>query len=121
MRADGRAINVRLRPGQLFICSTGCCCGRTEDGHAPVDTDLYHQEWERRRLRNRVHLTQGGCLGPCTLENVVLLLFAGREVWFHSVNDDRLVLAIIMGTLPEGDALVDLLLSLVRIPNLGAS
>jgi Transposase DDE domain len=53
LRADGRTINVPRRPGQLFVCSTGCCCGRMEDGHAPVPTDLYHQEWERRRLRNR--------------------------------------------------------------------
>ena len=89
LRADGRAINVPRRPGQLFVCSTGCCCGRTEDGHAPVPTDLYHQEWERRRLRNRVHLTQSGCVGPCTLANVALLLFGGREIWFHSITDER--------------------------------
>jgi len=94
LRADGRAINVPRRPGQLFVCSTGCCCGRTEDGHAAVPTDLYHQEWERRRLRNRVHLTQSGCLGPCTLANVALLVYGGREIWFHSVADERVVTAM---------------------------
>ena len=36
----------------------------------------------------------GGCLGPCALSNVVLLLFAGREVWFHSVTADEHVIAI---------------------------
>src|SRR5919201_3123110 len=94
LRADGRTINVPRRPGQLFVCSSGCCCGRTADGDAPVPTDLYHQEWERRRLRNRVHLTQSGCLGPCTLANVALLLFGGREIWFHSINDERVITAI---------------------------
>src|ERR671935_498050 len=94
LRADGRAINVPRRPGQLFVCSTGCCCGRTDDGHAPVPTGLYHHEWEHRRLRNRVHLTRSGCLGPCTLANVALLLFGGREIWFHSITDERVIPAI---------------------------
>src|ERR687884_2041142 len=89
LRADGRTITVPRRPGQLFVCSSGCCCGRTADGHAPVPTDLYHQEWERRRLPNRVHLTRSGCLGPCTLANVALLLFGGREIWFSTIRPDR--------------------------------
>ncbi len=28
--------------GQLFVCATGCCCGRTDDGFAAVPTELYH-------------------------------------------------------------------------------
>jgi len=59
-----------------------------------VPTQLYHDEWERRRLREIVHLTIGGCLGPCVLANVVLLLFDGRARWFHSINADALVLAL---------------------------
>ena len=93
-RADGTVVNVARPRGQLFVCATGCCCGRTEDGFAPVSTDLYHQEWERRRLRNVVHLTIGGCLGPCALANVVLLLFDGQALWFHSVNSGATVLAL---------------------------
>ncbi|HKZ07236.1 MAG TPA: nitrile hydratase accessory protein [Methylomirabilota bacterium] len=94
IRADGRLVNVARPRGQLFVCATGCCCGRTEDGFAPVPTELYHQEWERRRLRHVVHLTIGGCLGPCALANVVLLLFDGQAQWFHSVNAEGLVLAL---------------------------
>ena len=93
-RADGEPINVFRRPGQLFVCATGCCCGHTERGHAPVPVELYHSEWARRRIRHKVHLSLGGCLGPCALSNVVLLLFAGREVWFHSVTGDEQVIAI---------------------------
>jgi cobaltochelatase CobN len=93
-RADGEPINVFRRPGQLFVCATGCCCGHTERGHAPVPVELYHREWARRRIRHKVHLSLGGCLGPCALSNVVLLLFAGREIWFHSVTGDEQVIAI---------------------------
>jgi nitrile hydratase accessory protein len=93
-RADGEPINVFRRPGQLFVCATGCCCGHTERGHAPVPVELYHREWVRRRIRHKVHLSLGGCLGPCALSNVALLLFAGREIWFHSVAGDEQIIAI---------------------------
>src|SRR5207245_2739885 len=59
-----------------------------------VPTELYHNEWERRRLRPHVHLSMGGCLGPCPLANVVMLLFDGRAIWFHSFNSERQVLAL---------------------------
>ena len=35
-RPDGRPVNVARFRGQLFVCATGCCCGRTEDGFAAV-------------------------------------------------------------------------------------
>jgi nitrile hydratase accessory protein len=94
VRPDGRAVNVARLRGQLFVCATGCCCGRTDDGFPAVPTELYHGEWERRRLRNVVHLTIGGCLGPCALANVVLLLFDGQAQWFHSIDSEALVRAL---------------------------
>ena len=94
VRPDGRLVNVARPRGQLFVCASGCCCGRTEDGFTPVPAETLHREWERRRLRNIVHLTLGGCLGPCALANVALLLFDGEAQWFHSVNSDALVLRI---------------------------
>ncbi|MFN8555887.1 MAG: nitrile hydratase accessory protein [Dehalococcoidia bacterium] len=93
-RDDGKPINVRRMVGQLFVCSLGCCCGRTDEGFPANPVDLYHAEWERRRLRTRVHLTIGGCLGPCALANVVMLLMDGRTWWFHSMNHDGLVIAL---------------------------
>ncbi len=86
VREDGRLVNVARCHGQLFVCYSNCCCGRTEDGFAPVPVDVYQGEWERRRLRNFVHLTIGGCLGPCALANVAMLLFDGQALWFHSMN-----------------------------------
>ena len=53
-----------------------------------MPAETFHGEWERRRLRNVVHLTIGGCLGPCALANVALLLFDGQAQWFHSMNSD---------------------------------
>jgi len=94
VRRDGRRVNVARFRGQLFVCATGCCCGRTEDGFAAVPTDTFHREWERRRLRNMIHLTIGGCLGPCALANVVLLLFDGQAQWFHSIDDDARAIAL---------------------------
>lgn len=93
-RADGEPINVFRRPGQLFVCVTGCCCGHTDRGHAPVPEDLFHAEWARRRIRHKVHLSMGGCLGPCALSNVALLLFAGHQIWFHSITGDEQVIRI---------------------------
>jgi nitrile hydratase accessory protein len=94
VRADGRPVNVARSRGHLFVCASGCCCGRTEDGFAPVPAEAFHLEWERRRLRNVVHLTIGGCLGPCALANVALLLFDGQAQWFHSVNSEARALDI---------------------------
>lgn len=91
---DGSRINVVPQRGQLFVCELGCCCGQTERDFAPVSHDLYHTEWERRKLRNKVHLTFSACLGPCALANVALLCFDGQSIWFHSLNRNELVLAL---------------------------
>ena len=106
VRADGRVVDIARPRGQIFVCATGCCCGRTGDGFPAVPTDLYHDEWERRRLRHVVHLTIGGCLGPCALANVVLVLFDGQALWFHSINTAALVLALYdhVGAMLDADA-----------------
>src|SRR5689334_22078790 len=93
-RMDGRLMNIVHHRGHLMVCSKGCCCGLTERGFAPVSRNLYRSEWERRKLRNRDHLTLSGCLGPCTLANTVLLVFDGHPIWFQSVNTEAQILAI---------------------------
>lgn len=93
-RADGRLVNVNRQLGQLFVCAHGCCCGRESEGKPPGFFGRYHAEWERRKLRNKVHLNMGGCLGPCPLANVCMLLFDGVTVFFHSMNSERLVTAL---------------------------
>ena len=88
-RADGKMVNVNRQMGQLFVCQFGCCCGREEEGKPEGHFDLYHEEWERRRIRNQVHLNMAGCLGPCPLANVCMLLFEGTTTFFHSMNTEQ--------------------------------
>jgi cobaltochelatase CobN len=94
LRLDGKPINVVKRRGHLMVCAKGCCCGRTDRGFAPVPVDLYKQEYKRRKIRNKVHLSMNGCLGPCQLANVVLLFFDGRPVWFQSINTGPQIVAL---------------------------
>jgi cobaltochelatase CobN len=63
--------------GNVFIC-LGCCCGRTDKGKPPVPVDWLKAEWKTRRLLKHVHLTIGGCLGPCELVNVVAIASPGE-------------------------------------------
>jgi len=93
-RSDGKIIQVVPKHGHLFVCALGCCCGHTEDGFAPVPIELYHSEWERRKLRNAIHLTQTACLGQCALANVILLILDGQMMWFHSIESEAQVLAL---------------------------
>lgn len=88
---DFRIVQVQ---GNLLVCSKAhgnCCCGWTEKGRAPVNTALFEQEWENRRIRNRVHLSFTGCLGPCAVGNNALLLLSGRSIWFKDLNDDKYI------------------------------
>lgn len=91
---DGKQVNVARARGQIFVCANACCCGRVDLTNAPVPVERYHEEWTRRRMRNFVHLTIGGCLGPCALANVAMLLFDARATWFHSMNDEEAVVAL---------------------------
>lgn len=94
VRADGREVQVALRRAHLSYCYGSCCCGDVERGYAAVPVETFKQEWVRRRLKKSVHLTKGGCLGPCTLANVASLVFDGRSVFFHSVNAPEQVVLI---------------------------
>jgi YHS domain-containing protein len=88
---DFRIVQVH---GTLLVCSKAhgnCCCGWTEKGRAPVNTALYSEEWERRKIRNKVHLSFTGCLGPCAVGNNALLQIFGQSIWFKDLNDDQYI------------------------------
>ena len=84
-RADGIAKEIRVQDGHLFVCQ-GCCCGRTDKGFPALPLQEFKLQWKQRGIRRRFHLTISGCLGPCPLANVVLIVFRGRTTWFHSIN-----------------------------------
>jgi cobaltochelatase CobN len=93
LRQDGSLETVRALEGHLFVCK-GCCCGNVESGHPAVPLDRFKREWKERGIRKQVHLTVSGCLGPCSVANVVLLIFDGRSVWLHSINSEADVVEI---------------------------
>ena len=84
-RADGVSKEIRVHEGHLFVCY-GCCCGRTEKGFPALPLEEFKRQWKERGIRRRFHLTISGCLGPCALANVILIIFGGRSVWLHSIN-----------------------------------
>jgi cobaltochelatase CobN len=84
-RVDGVGKQIRIQDGHLFLCN-GCCCGRTDKGFPELPLEEFKQQWKKRGIRRRFHLTVAGCLGPCPLANVVLLQFHGSSMWFHSIN-----------------------------------
>jgi cobaltochelatase CobN len=87
--ARGDSFKIIQVVGNLFVCSKAngnCCCGWTEKGRMPFDNTLWSDEWERRMIRARVHLTFSGCLGPCAVGNNALLQIYGRSIWFKDLN-----------------------------------
>jgi cobaltochelatase CobN len=87
IRENGEAKTIRVVEGHLMVCK-GCCCGNIERGLPAVPLEAFKREWKRRNIRNRVHLTITGCLGPCAVLNVALLIYQGSSVWLHSINSE---------------------------------
>jgi YHS domain-containing protein len=94
VRARGDDFRV-VQLGQLFVCTrqnTSCCCGWEKKGRLVFDpASLWGDEWERRKIRNRLHLTFTRCLGPCASGNNALLQLHGRSIWLKDLNDPALV------------------------------
>jgi YHS domain-containing protein len=94
VRARDEDFRIVQLQGNLFVCSKAhgnCCCGWTEKGRAPINIQLYEAEWEHRKIRNQLHLTFTGCLGPCAVGNNAMLQVLGRSIWLKDLNDDRFI------------------------------
>jgi YHS domain-containing protein len=94
VEARGETFKIVQLAGMLLVCARqhgSCCCGWDEKGRMPFETTLWGDEWERRKIRNRLHLTFTGCLGPCAVGNSALLQIHGRSIWFKDLNEDTLV------------------------------
>ena len=57
----------------------------------PFDNSRWSDEWERRKIRSRLHLTFSGCLGPCAIGNNALLQIWDRSIWLKDLNAPDLV------------------------------
>src|SRR5437868_6655880 len=73
--------------GQVVLC-TGCCCGRTERDFPAVPVQRLKAAWKAEKLNRTILLTVSGCLGPCDMANVVLLLLPDGLEWFGSLDED---------------------------------
>ena len=98
LTARGEDFRIVQLQGQLMVCTRqhgSCCCGWDEKGRMPFDPQsLWGDEWERRRIRNRLHLTFTGCLGPCAVGNNALLVLYGRTIWLKDLNQPDLTTAV---------------------------
>jgi hypothetical protein len=80
-------ITERLSLGQLVFCR-GCCCGRTDRGLPAVPVERIKAIWKQEKLNRTIQLTISGCLGPCDVPNVVLILTPTGSEWLGLIDGD---------------------------------
>lgn len=87
-------VTRRQALAQVVIC-LGCCCGRTEKGKPPVPSEWLKTEWKKHKLHGSVHLTVGGCLGPCDVANVVLVTAPSGQIWLGGISSHAVYEALL--------------------------
>jgi len=91
-RPDGRRVTSRARL-PAFVCATLAlrpCPGRLR----AVPRELLPLRVGAAGPAQPRAPDHRGCLGPCALANVALLIFDGRQAWFHSMSSDEQVRAL---------------------------
>jgi hypothetical protein len=73
--------------GQIAFC-VGCCCGRPDRGYPAVPVQQLKSAWKAEKLNGAVQLTISGCLGPCDLPNVALVLTPTGQTWIGKIAGD---------------------------------
>lgn len=87
MDSNGSLQTHRKVLGEIIICGTGCCCGRTDKGEPPVPVDWIMEDWKRRKLLVTVDVAISGCLGPCEISNMVCILAPHGSVWLGGLSE----------------------------------
>ncbi|MBM4010718.1 MAG: (2Fe-2S) ferredoxin domain-containing protein [Planctomycetes bacterium] len=77
------------------IAQVGCCCGRTDRGFPAVPVERLKAVWKDEKLNRTVQLTISGCLGPCDMANVILVMTAAGTEWFGGIDDEAVFEAVI--------------------------
>ncbi len=75
-------------PPRVVVCS-GCCCGNIEKGHSEVPVDYLKKSWEENNLGSRVELMISGCLGPCKMNNVSVLVTESDMIWLGDLGEEE--------------------------------
>ena len=71
---------------RVVVCS-GCCCGSIDKGHSEVPVDYLKKSWEENDLGSRVQLMISGCLGPCKMHNVSVLVTESDMFWLGDLGE----------------------------------
>lgn len=88
-------LTTKRRPlAQLVFCQ-GCCCGRTDRGRPELPVEMLKGVWNAEKLNSSVQLTISGCLGPCDLANVALVIAPGGNRWLGGMAGDAAYEAIV--------------------------
>ena len=72
---------------RLMVCN-GCCCGRIEKGNDVVPIDMLKEAWKEYGLDEHVNLSISGCLGPCSMKNVALMMDVNERIWLGNLGTD---------------------------------
>lgn len=72
---------------QVLFC-VGCCCGKTDRGLPEVPVDRLKAAWKSEKLNRSVQLTISGCLGPCDVPNVALIVTPEGVHWYGLMDGD---------------------------------
>jgi cobaltochelatase CobN len=79
---------------QVVFC-VGCCCGRTDRGRPEVPNERLKAVWRAEKLNSTVQLTISGCLGPCDLANVALVMGPEGNVWLGGMAGEEVYESLI--------------------------
>ncbi|HUY32338.1 MAG TPA: histidine phosphatase family protein [Pirellulales bacterium] len=75
--------------GQLVLCK-GCCCGRTAGGFPEVPVERIKAVWKAEKLNRAIQLTISGCLGPCDVANVAVVITRHGIDWFGGLAGEAM-------------------------------
>lgn len=87
MLAESLTSRTQSQLAQLLLCR-GCCCGQTDRGLPEVPVERIKAIWKTEKLNRTVQLTISGCLGPCDVPNVALVLLPSESRWFANLSGD---------------------------------
>lgn len=87
-------VTKRKPLAQLVFCE-GCCCGRTDRGQPELPAAGLREVWRAEKLNRSVQLTISGCLGPCDLTNVTLVMTPAGDVWLGALDEPPVYEALV--------------------------
>ena len=71
----------------MLLCK-GCRCDKAERGPPEVAVDRIKAAWKAEKLNRAVRLTISGCLEPCDLPNVAVVVTPAGSHWFGLIAGD---------------------------------